>query len=886
MVEPRATYRIQLHPGFNFDDAAGLAGYLAELGISHLYCSPYLQATPGSTHGYDVVDHRRLNDDLGGAAAHARMHTALRHHGLGQILDVVPNHMAIVSPYNPWWWDVLENGPASNYAIYFDVDWETPEKRLRNAVLIPVLADQYGVILESGAIRLARDGAALTIRYHEQRFPVAPRSLDTILAAAAARCGSDELAFLADTFARLPLATATDLESTRRRHRDKDVLLKHLEQVVREHREIGPSLDAVIDEINERPAALHLLLERQNYRLAYWRAASRDLGYRRFFDINTLVGLRMEDDQVFADTHFLILRWLGDGTLDGIRIDHIDGLREPERYLRRLHQACPTAWIVVEKILEPGEALRASWPIAGTSGYEFMNLAGGLFIDPAGERPLTRLYAEFTGEPTDFTRLALEKKNLVMREILGSDLSRLTALFVEVCERHPRHRDFTRHELHEALCAAVARLPVYRTYVSESPGRPLDADDQRYVSAAIDAAKLDHPEIDHRLFDFLGEILLLRHREALETELAMRFQQFTGPVMAKSIEDTAFYIFNRFVCLNEVGGDPARFGVGVEEFHRQCADGHARWPLRMLATSTHDTKRSEDVRARMSLVAEIPERWARAVREWSEMNRPWWRGGLSDSNAEYLMYQTLVGAWPIELERILEYMRKAAREAKVHTSWTKPDEEYERSLAGFIQGALANAEFVADLGEFVAPLIWPGRVNSLAQTLLKLTAPGVPDFYQGSELWSLTLVDPDNRRPIDYELRRRLLAELRCATAEQVLARADEGLPKMWVIRNALALRRRHPDLFGPAAAYHPLRARGTRADHVVAFSRGDGAITIVPRLPLRLAGKWEETTLELPGGRWCDEYTGASYSGGDVPLAALLGQFPVGLLSREASAP
>ena len=882
MVEPRATYRVQLHSGFTFDDAANFAAYLAELGISHLYCSPYLQATPGSTHGYDVVDHRRINEDLGGAAAHARMHSALREHGLGQVLDIVPNHMAIVSPYNPWWWDVLENGPASNYASYFDVDWETPEKRLRNTVLIPVLGDQYGDVLESGAIKLERDGAALTVRYHEHRFPVAPRSFDTILSAAAVRCGSDELAFLADTFGRLPLPTATDIESTRRRHRDKDVLRGFLTRLIRERGEVGPAIDAVITDINERPDALHLLLERQNYRLAYWRAASRDLGYRRFFDINTLVGLRMEDEHVFADTHFLVLRWLADGTLDGVRIDHIDGLRDPEQYLRRLHQARPDAWLVVEKILEPGEALRDSWPIAGTTGYDFMNTVGGLLIDPAGERPLTRFYTEFTGEPSDFARIALEKKDLVMREILGSDLNRLTALFVEVCERHPRHRDYTRHELHEAICAAVARLPVYRTYVREADDGPLHPDDERYINDAIEAAKNDRPDIDQRLFDFLRDLLLLRQRGGLEAELAMRFQQLTGPVMAKSIEDTAFYCFNRFAALNEVGGDPARFGVSADQFHRECEAAQQRWPLRMLTTSTHDTKRSDDLRARMSLLSEIPERWIAAVRGWSEMNRPWWRGGLSDRNAEYLFYQTLVGAWPIERDRILDYMRKAAREAKMHTSWTQPNEEYERSLAGFIEGALDNTEFVAELTAFVAPLVWPGHVNALAQTLIKLIAPGVPDFYQGSELWCTALVDPDNRRPVDYQARRRLLAELRGATVEQAIARAGEGLPKLWLIRQALSLRRRSPQLFGRDGDYQPMRARGARAAHAIAFSRGGGAIAIAPRLPLRFAGDWGDTTIDLPRGRWHSELTGDTIEDGETRLADLMARFPVCLLSRE----
>jgi (1->4)-alpha-D-glucan 1-alpha-D-glucosylmutase len=885
MVEPRATYRVQLHSGFTFDDAANITEYLAELGISHLYCSPYLQATPGSTHGYDVVDYRRVNEDLGGAAGHARLHSALRENGLGQILDIVPNHMAIVSPYNPWWWDVLENGPASNYSSYFDVDWETPEMRLRNSVLIPVLGDQYGEVLASGAIQFERDGAALTVRYHEHRFPVAPRSFDTILAAAAERCGSDQLAFLGDSFGRLPLPTATDTESTRRRHRDKDVLQTMLARIIREQSEVGPAIDAVIAEINSQHDLLHLLLERQNFRLAYWRAASRDLGYRRFFDINTLVGLRMEDRNVFADTHFLVLRWLADGTLDGVRIDHIDGLRDPEQYLQSLHQAQPNAWLLVEKILESGESLRESWPIAGTTGYDFLNLVGGVLIDPAGHRPLTRFYSEFTGEPTDFAQIVLEKKDLVMRDVLGSDLNRLTALFVEVCERHPRHRDYTRHELHEAIRAVVARMPVYRTYVREAADTPICAEDERYIGSVIDAATLDRPEIDPRLFDFLDDILLLRQRGDLEAELAMRFQQFTGPVMAKSVEDTAFYCFNRFAALNEVGGDPTRFSRTVEEFHRDCERARARWPRRMLATSTHDTKRSEDLRARMSLLAEIPEQWIAAVRGWSELNRPFWRGGLSDRNAEYLFYQTLVGAWPIELDRIVEYMRKAAREAKLRTSWTAPNEEYERSLIGFIEGALGNPEFVNEIAAFVMPLIWPGRINALAQTLIKLTAPGVPDFYQGSELWSITLVDPDNRRAIDYAQRRRLLAELRGLTVEQIVARAEEGLPKLWLIRQALDLRRRRPHLFGSDGSYRPLYAHGERAAHAIAFSRGDGAIVVAPRLPIGLGCDWGDTIIRLPLGRWNNVLTGDVFDGGETPLADVMRRFPVCLLAGEESA-
>jgi (1->4)-alpha-D-glucan 1-alpha-D-glucosylmutase len=881
MSDPRATYRIQLHKDFTFDDAAGIASYLAELGISHLYCSPYLQAAPGSMHGYDVVDSRRLNEELGGAAAHERMHAALRQHGLKQILDVVPNHMAIITPYNPWWWDVLENGPSSAYAAYFDVDWETPERRLRNTVLLPVLGDQYGLVLDRSEIQLERDGAKLNVRYYDHRFPVAPRSLDTILGDAASRCGSEELAFLGDAFGGLPLATSTDRESVTRRHRDKNVLQSSLERLINARTEVGPAIDAVISELNRDQQVLHALLERQNYRLAYWRAASRELGYRRFFDINTLAGLRMEDERVFEDTHFLILRWLKDGILDGLRIDHIDGLREPEEYLRRLAEYEPNAWILVEKILMPGERLRASWPIAGTTGYDFISRAGGLFVDPDGKDALTQLFTTFTSVWSDYSDLVVQKKKYVMSEILGSDLSRLTALFVEICEQHRHHRDYTRHELHEVIRSFVAHFPVYRTYLSIK-GHAVHDDDERYIREALNAAKADSPQLDARLFDFLANILLLHIRGSLEEELAMRFQQFTGPVMAKSVEDTAFYSFNRLTALNEVGCDPGHFGTSVEEFHRENTVAQKTWAAAMLATSTHDTKRSEDVRARLSLLSEIAGAWARTVADWAEMNRPFWDTATRDANAEYLLYQTLVGAWPIDRTRITNYMLKAVREAKVYTSWTQPNEAYEAGVARFIEQILGHARFTEALESFVQPLVWPGRINSLAQTLIKLTSPGVPDFFQGSELWDLTLVDPDNRRPVDYALRKKLLADLRGASPAQILARTDEGLPKLWVTNKTLALRSRRPDWFGSSSTYEPIMANGPVAHHLVAFIRTGCAITIVPRLVLKLGGEWQDTTVLLPDGFWLNEFTGDRINGGKTAVSALMQKFPVCLLSRE----
>jgi (1->4)-alpha-D-glucan 1-alpha-D-glucosylmutase len=874
----RATYRVQLHAGFDFATAASIVDYLAALGISHLYCSPYLQAAKGSTHGYDIVDPRTVNRELGGASGQARLSEALRVVGLGQVLDIVPNHMAI-SADNPWWWDVLENGPASRYASYFDVDWDPPEARLRNTVLLPVLADHYGRVLERGDLRLHRDGVAFTIGYRDHAFPVSPQSLDSLLAIAAERTRSEALAFIADALSDLPSPTTTDHASVERRHRHKAVLYDALARLFTEQPYTAQAVDAVVDEVNSSTDALDALLERQNFRLAHWRAAARDLGYRRFFDINGLVGLRVEHAHVFQDTHRLVQAWLIDGTLDGLRIDHPDGLRDPEAYFDRLREAGPDAWIIVEKILQPGEALRDSWPIDGTTGYDFLNRLSGLFIDPEGEKALTELYAGFTGESTDWAEVARAKKHQVMRESMGSDLNRLTALFLEICERRRRYRDYTRHELHEALRDTLACFPVYRTYVRPEPAA-VDDDDARRIVEATETARAHRTDLDGELFEFLRDLLRRRLVGDLETELTMRFQQLSGPVMAKGVEDTAFYSFNRLMSLNEVGGDPSTFGVGVEEFHRACTDTQELWPCTMLATSTHDTKRSEDVRARIDLLSEIPERWGEAVRRWAALNERHHRGEWPDRNTEYLFYQTLVGAWPVEPDRMLAYMKKATREAKAHTSWTSPNEPYDEAIQSFVQAAMADLDFTVDVEAFVSPLIPAGRVNSLAQTLLKLTAPGVPDIYQGTELWDLSLVDPDNRRPVDYALRRRLLTELDRLTPKEIMARSDEGLPKLWLIRQTLHLRRLRAALFGPDGSYRPLTAIGARSGHVVAFARGDGAIAVVPRLVTRLEDDWMNTTLELPPGRWRNELT-SDVIQGVVPVGELLALFPVALLAR-----
>jgi (1->4)-alpha-D-glucan 1-alpha-D-glucosylmutase len=632
--------------------------------------------------------------------------------------------------------------------------------------------------------------------------------------------------------------------------------------------------------MNAENARLHELLEAQNYRLAHWRMAARDLGYRRFFDISTLVGLRMENVQVFEATHAQIIKWVSQGRVSGLRVDHPDGLRDPEGYFRRLRAACPNAWIVAEKILSDSERLHDSWPIDGTTGYDFLNFVGRLMVDPSGKEPLTEFYREFTGDQLDYVALVRARKQSAMRGTLGSDINRLTAQFLDVCEGDPLYRDYSRHEVHEVLRATLACLGVYRTYVRETG--ELSAEDDRLIDDAIAQAKVYRADLDSRLFDFLCSILRLKVAKGSAVELALRFQQVSAAVMAKGLEDTVFYNFNRMIALNEVGGDPDSFSIPARSFYRWCREIHKKWPRTMLATSTHDTKRSEDVRSRLFVLSEIPRLWGRAVHQWSEINAEYRTRDFPDRNFEYQLYQAIVGAWPIDKERILKYAEKSAREAKLHTSWTDPNTEYENALRKFIDGIYANSHFLRSLNDFVAGIIEPGRVNSLAQTLIKLTAPGVPDFYQGCELWDLSLVDPDNRRPVDFARRRALLSQIRDATPEQVMERADEGLPKLWLIRRTLALRTRHPEWFGVEADIAPLKVLGKRSEHVIAYSRGSSVVTIVPRLTVRLAGDWRDTAIELPDGRWFSLLTKDEIEGNVIKVVDLLRRFPVAILARE----
>ena len=878
---PGATYRVQLHAGFGFADAAAVVPYLAELGVTHLYCSPILQAAPGSSHGYDVVDHGRLAEELGGEPAFEVLTRALGDHGMGLVVDIVPNHMATAGRANAWWWDVLENGPSSRYASHFDIDWDPPEAKLRQKVLVPVLGDHYGRVLDRGEVRLRRHGGAFIVSYFEHEVPVSPRTLDELLADAAAEVGSHELAVLAEAFGQLPHAGATDRAGVTRRHGDKEVLRSRLAELCDSRPDVGLAVDAAVERVNQDPDRFDVLLQRQNYRLAYWRVASEELDYRRFFDIPGLIGVRAEDEDVFADSHALLSRLVRDGRVQGLRVDHPDGLRDPQRYLEMLRDATGGAWVVVEKILEGQEALRESWPAAGTTGYDFLNVVGGLFVDGSAQEALSELYRHFAGDHSSFAATALRARLEVMDTALRADIERLTELFVEAAAWDRRFRDYTRAQLRQALKEALASLDVYRTYVR--PWGASTEEDRRAVTRALERVRERRPDIDDELLALLERILLGRTRGPAQAELCSRFQQVSGPVMAKGVEDTAFYRYCRLVSLNEVGGDPGRFAVDVDDFHAHNTRAAERWPATLLTTSTHDTKRSEDVRIRVAMLSEIPGDWAAAVERWRSLTQRHKIGGLPDARTEYLLYQTLVGAHPIDTARATAYLEKAVREAKTHTSWTDADEAYEEAVRSFTEAILADGAFREELEGLVGRLLGPARTASLAQTLLRLTSPGVPDTYQGTEVWDLSLVDPDNRRPVDYSRLEKLLGDARSATAEEALARSDDGLPKLLVAHRALALRRARPGAFAPGASYRPLRATGPAARHVVAYGRGDAVVTVVPRLTLTLAegAGWGDTALELPDGEWTDQLTGARWNGAAVVVGELLGRFPVALLGR-----
>ena len=851
---PLATYRLQFHEGFRFVDAARLAPYLARLGISHVYASPYLKARPGSTHGYDIVDHRSLNPELGDQTDFDRMVAAFAENGLGHILDFVPNHIGVGGADNPLWLDVLEWGQESEYAGWFDIDWQPDHAYLRGKLLVPFLGEQYGIELEAGNLALKFDRANSDFAvwaYERHKLPICPLHYARILGDAHA-----ELERMGDAFAGLPdwrpqiVRRAAELKT-------------ELGRLARDDDAVQQAIDAAVSQLNGDPAMLDALIRDQHWRAAHFRVAADDINYRRFFDINDLAGLRMELPELFDHAHALVLRLLKEGTLDGLRIDHIDGLLDPKVYLERLRrQTARPFYLVVEKILAHHEALREDWPVEGTTGYDFTNLVLALLVDPAAEDGLTRAYVEFTGERRSFAEIVRASKIRIMENEMASELNVLARDGARVARQNPRSADFTQNILQRAIKEVVACFPVYRTYVDVSLA-PAEVD-RRDLDWAIGQARRYETDIDPSVFDFLHGLvstdLVAGPRSGFSrhsvVRFAMKLQQYSGPVMAKGLEDTAFYRYNRFLALNEVGGTPDRIGLTLAAFHQANAQRAKHWPHAMLATSTHDTKRGEDSRARLAVLADMPEEWGRQVVAWSRVLRA--RGdvegtGPPDRNDEYAFYQLLLGSWPAELigagepdaeslaaysQRLVAVMRKSLREAKLRTTWAMPDEEFEKGTLSFVEAALDPARsdaFLTLFRPFAERVARLGVGNSLVQTVLKLTLPGMPDLYQGTELWDLNLVDPDNRRPVDYALRENALAEVtealardRRGTMHGLAESWPDGRIKLAVIATLLEYRGGHPELFAEGA-YEPVMAEGAEGERVCCFVRkgADAAILV-----------------------------------------------------------
>ncbi|HSU23729.1 MAG TPA: malto-oligosyltrehalose synthase, partial [Variovorax sp.] len=986
-VVPRATYRLQFHKGFTFDDAIAVLPYLAQLGVSHVYCSPIQRARPGSMHGYDVVAHDQINPELGGAEGFERFSAALRANGMGQLLDLVPNHMGVLGADNAWWLDVLENGPASPYAQHFDIDWQPLNVELRGKVLLPVLGDHYGDVLERGELALAFDAGkgSLVVNYHEHRFPLAPETYTRVLERGLSRLSDPDvvasLASIATSFGHLPARYETEPESVAERARDKEVIKGRLARLVARQLDVAQAIVAAVADFNaasERDA-LHALLDAQAYRLAYWRVAADEINYRRFFDINELAALRIEREEVFEATHAMALDFAASGAVDGLRIDHPDGLFDPAEYFERLQQGyarraglvlpgvdaqgrgARPLYVVAEKIAASHEEVPVQWAIHGTTGYRFATVVNGVLVDTEAAERFDRIWRGFTGVQQPFDELAYEGKRAIMRNALASELTVLSTELLRIARADRRTRDYTLNSLRRALSEIAACMAVYRSYIVEAPS----PQDLAYIDQAVDEARQRSHDADGSVFDFVRLTLLgetvpgassgLRARAL---RLAMRFQQFSAPVTAKGVEDTAFYRYFPLSSLNEVGGEPAHFGMTLADFHVASADRAARWPHTMLATSTHDNKRSEDVRNRIDVLSEMPATWRLALRRWRAMNRVCEpladdvegdvEVGLQVPSAadEYLLYQTLLGTLPAGGldddrretygERIERYALKAARESKAHTSWVNPDEAYETALTGFVQRLLGADQdgrgdgrdvpeggFLTDLHHFGATLAWFGALNSVSMVLIKYASPGVPDLYQGNELMDLSLVDPDNRRPVDYAMRSRWLDRLEAIAAAPAHGTADavrelaaephDGGAKLWVLWRLLGLRTAQPALFRDGG-YEAVEAHGSRARHVVAFARRQGEeslIAVAGRLFVGLAttteseaaqkaaahwlplgaAVWDDTTVALPdwaggdGARWENILTGETLTirSGGLRMAELFASFPGAVLRRVA---
>jgi (1->4)-alpha-D-glucan 1-alpha-D-glucosylmutase len=994
VTRPVATYRLQFNNHFKFEDAERLLDYLQALGVTHVYSSPILKARAGSMHGYDIIDHNRINPELGGEEGFEKLCRALRQRGMGLVLDLVANHVGVNEDVNHWWQDVLENGRASEYANYFDIDWNPLKPELRDRLLLPVLGGQYGEELENGNLRLVYDEehARVMVDYFGKRFPVDPHSYPLIFSSPRAVRGAPvqrdeaqppeadlaELRTLLAEFGELPAHNSHDHDAIRLRRNRIPELRNRLLGILRLHPRLLEYFVSTIESFNGAPGdsqsfdRLHRLLEAQPYRLAHWKVSAEEINYRRFFDINDLVGLKMENPRVFAATHALIRRLLADGSVTGLRIDHPDGLYNPQQYFTRLqmlycaahcagpepHGAVaengieapfqeifgrnqwtlgrPPLYLIVEKILQPGEPLPSEWPVDGTVGYEFANLANGIFVDARAERPLTTLYRRFTGLARSPQEIVYASKRQIMKTALPSEVNTLTQMLSEISTADRHARDFTINALRDAIREVIASFPVYRTYIDERGH--VSERDSAIIHQAVRTAKRQNASTPAAIFDFLRDVLLLKPpargsgADILRQRLAftLKFQQLTGPVMAKGLEDTAFYVYNRFIALNEVGGSPQKFGVTVDEFHEANRARAAHWAFSMLTTSTHDSKRSEDVRARLDVLSEMPSAWSATVNRWRRNNRTAKRTladgrVIPDANEEYLLYQTLVGAAPVglgqtvsesEIEdfrgRIQQYMFKAVHEAKINLSWINPDGEYVEALRQFIDEILASAQgrrrnnFWAQFTDFIPPIVFFGAMNSLAQTLLKITSPGMPDTYQGNELWDFSLVDPDNRRAVDFELRQKFLRGLQARAdsgnldelCRELLSNWDDGRVKLWTTLRALNFRREYAELF-KCGSYVPLVAHGSKQEQICAFARvnkkkDEMAAIIVPRLSCTLmkgeikpplGPVWENTSLELPresAEHFLNIFTGkviATNAAHELACSEIFADFPVALL-------
>jgi len=940
---PLATYRLQFNKDFTFDDATAIVPYLHALGISHIYASPYLKARPGSTHGYDITDHNALNPEIGTQESFTRLCRALGEHGMGQVVDFVPNHMGVGKTDNEWWLDLLEWGEASPFSDFFDIDWAATRRNFAGKVLLPSLGDQYGAVLERGELQLKYvPEYGFGIWYFDDRFPIRPRDYAPIIRRRLSDINmprpdahvADLLERFAGDFAAFASAKRATVRSGEAR--DRAARLKgDLCRLAEETSGIKQLLEEAAALYNgtagqpETFVRLHNLIERQHYRIAYWRTAADEINYRRFFEINDLAGIRPENPKVFTAIHQLLKRLIAEGAVHGIRLDHVDGLFDPAGYCRALQAMARNVaphdgegrnrkfYLVVEKILATHESLRRSWPIHGTSGYDFLNLVNGVLVDPAGEPALSEVYERFTRKAQDFDEIVYTCKKHIIDTALASELAVLANQLDRITEQDWRVRDFTRFRLRDALKEVVACFPVYRTYITRTDET---AEDERDVDIAIRGAKSRWQAPDPDIFDFLRNVLLGRWQAPLGIprrigvmRFAMKFQQYTGPVMAKSLEDTAFYRYHRLISLNEVGGDPKQFGLPIGEFHRLNEARARDWPHAMLASATHDTKRGEDARVRINVLSEIPQAWSAHVARWVEINRD--LAGEIDGrrapsrNDEYLMYQTLLGVWPAEWtgrrpdsgaaldgfkERLRGYMTKALREAKAASSWARPNEPFEQACFDFLAALVdpaRSAAFLDDFLPFQAIVARFGMLNSLAQVAIKLTCPGVPDLYQGCEKWDLSLVDPDNRRPVDFADRRK---GLNGADNDwpALLELWPDGKVKLTLTHRLLRLRQEMPDLF-TSGSYAPLMAGGRYADHVIGYERahrGCRLAVIIGRFFAKLSDgnpdayapvRWQDSWVSLADGERTDVLSGRGLrvENGRLGLAETFRSLPVAML-------